>query len=258
MMAATALAVLPAAGLPARADDVTFGSDGKGVSVTVSAPGSPGGVSGGVTCTYELAGNDDTTKALFGHQGDPGAVYSYRCSNGDMALAFFPAPQAVGVAALAQQASRYLPLPSPGIRTSPPPDREQLVHLRTWLWVDRAGWGPRWATASVPGVSATVTAVPVSVTWAMGDGSRVVCRGPGTPYDPARPERAQRPSCSYVYRHSSAGQPAGQFTVTATATWQITWTAGGGPGSGTLPPLSRSSQVGLRVAEVQALNTTPH
>jgi hypothetical protein len=40
----------------------------------------------------------------------------------------------------------------------------------------------------------------------MGDGSQVVCRGPGTPYsggDPARPS----PDCGHTYQQSSARQP---------------------------------------------------
>jgi hypothetical protein len=42
----------------------------------------------------------------------------------------------------------------------------------------------------------------------MGDGHQVTCPGPGTPYDPDRPN--QHPDCSYVYQHS------GVHTVTAT------------------------------------------
>lgn len=157
-------------------------------------------------------------------------------------------------AVLAQQAYRFLPLPAPEIHTNPPVDREQLVLLPTWLWVSGASWGTRTATASIPTLSVTVTAVPVGVAWTMGDGGRVVCGGPGTPFDPAQP--ARQPSCAYAYRRSSAGQPAGRFTVTATTTWSITWTASGSvTGGGTLPPLARSAQTTLAVAEVQAVNT---
>jgi hypothetical protein len=118
------------------------------------------------------------------------------------------------------------------------------------LWVDPASWGSRSATAAVPGLSATVTAVPVSVTWTMGDGGRVVCQGPGAAYDPARPEALQDRVCSYTYRHA-----ADAYTVAATTTWRITWTADGAPGGGTLPPLFRTSPATLlRVVEVQAIN----
>jgi hypothetical protein len=157
--------------------------------------------------------------------------------------------------ALAQQAYRYLPLPAPAIRTNPPPTQDQLVNLAVVLWVDETTWGTRTAGASVPGLAVTVTAVPVSVTWRMGDGDQVVCQGPGTPFTPAVAGSGQPASCSYTYRRSSAGQPAGRFTVTATTTWRITWTATGGTASGSLPPLSRTSQTALRVAEVQAINT---
>lgn len=166
-----------------------------------------------------------------------------------------PAGQAaVSPAVLARQAYRFLPLPVPTIHTNPPADRQQLANLPTWLWLGRESWGLRTATASIPGLSATVTAIPVRVTWTMGDGGRVLCGGPGSAFDPAQPTR--QPSCGYTYRRSSAGQPAGRFTVTATTTWNITWTASGSvTGGGTLPPLTRSAQTALAVAEVQAINT---
>jgi hypothetical protein len=166
-----------------------------------------------------------------------------------------PAAQAaVSPIVLARQAYRFLPLPSPTIHTNPPADRQQLANLPTWLWLDRESWGPRTATASIPGLSVTVTALPVMVTWTMGDGGRVVCDGPGMAFDPAQATR--QPNCGYTYRRSSAGQPAGRFTVTATTTWKITWTASGSvTGGGTLPPLARSAQTALAVAEVQAINT---
>jgi len=165
-----------------------------------------------------------------------------------------PQPQIVTPELLARQASRFLPLPAPEIHTNPPAERHQLVNLATVLWVGQASWGTRTATARIPGLSVTVTAVPVTMTWTMGDGGRVVCGGPGTAFDPARP--ARQPSCAYTYRRSSAGQPTGRFPVTATTTWQITWTASGNvTGGGTLPPLARSAQTALAVAEVQAINT---
>jgi hypothetical protein len=88
----------------------------------------------------------------------------------------------------------------------------------------------------------------------MGDGSQVVCRGPGTPYtegDPARPS----PTCGHTYPRSSARQPGLRYPVTATTTWRITWTATGVVSvSGTLPPLLRTSTTTLRVAEAQTVN----
>jgi hypothetical protein len=154
---------------------------------------------------------------------------------------------------LAQTARRYLPLPAPGIRTSPAA-ADQVVNVPTWLWVDPATWGPRSATASVPNETATVTATPVRVTWTMGDGRRVVCAGPGTPYSPGDPARPS-PDCGHVYRRSSAGQGGLAYPVAATTSWRISWVASGVvAASGTLAPLERTATTSLRVAEAQTVN----
>ena len=163
----------------------------------------------------------------------------------------FPGP-APGV--LAQLARRYLVLPGPVIRSSPAPGDLQLVRLPVWLWVSRAMWAPRSKTASVPGEAVTATATPVAVTWRMGDGSAVTCHGPGIPYTSADNPASPSPDCGHVYTRSSAGQPGGAYRVTATITWDITWTAAGGAG-GALPPLYSAATAAFRVAESQAVNT---
>ncbi|MEU5001542.1 hypothetical protein [Streptomyces sp. NPDC021622] len=158
---------------------------------------------------------------------------------------------------MAQQAREQLRLPSPDISMSPA--GEQLVKLPTWLWLARGSWEPVSATAAVPGVSVTAVARPAKVVWKLGDGSSVTCRGPGTPYDegvrkkgPEDPGRAS-PDCGHTYRSSSAGQPAGAYTVSATIHWTVTW-AGAGD-SGTFPGMTTTSTAQVRVAESQALNT---
>jgi hypothetical protein len=166
-----------------------------------------------------------------------------------------PVGQQVTPAMLARQASRFLPLPAPIIHTNPPAGRDQLVNLPTWLWVDASSWGRRTATASVPGLSVTVIATPSTVTWRPGDGTVRVCRGPGTAYDPAQTASTQRTACSYTYRLSSLGEPAGRYHMTATITWEVAWTAAGAIGaSGTLPPMARSAATELRVIEAETLN----
>ena len=156
---------------------------------------------------------------------------------------------------LARQASKYLPLPAPIIRTNPATDRDQLVYLEIWLWVERASWGRRTATASVPGLSVTVVATPSTVTWRPGDGTVHVCDGPGTAYDPAHTPDAQQTTCAHTYRSSSLGEPGGRYQMTATITWSVSWTASGAIStSGTLPPMARSAQTTLRVVEAETLN----
>ena len=242
-----------------------------GVSVTVAQPGGPGasnqaGTGGGRTCSYQKTNYPgDPGSELVNPPSPPtprqqGSWYFYECSD-----AGAPGGTATGItwvadgqpvvapAVLAQTARRYLPLPAPGIRTSPAA-ADQVVNVPTWLWVDPATWGTRSATASVPNETATVTATPVRVTWTMGDGRRVVCAGPGTPYsagDPARPS----PDCGHVYRRSSAGQGGLAYPVAATTSWRISWVASGVvAASGTLAPLERTATTSLRVAEAQTVN----
>jgi hypothetical protein len=65
--------------------------------------------------------------------------------------------------------------------------------------------------------------------------------------DPA----ASSPDCGHTYTRSSAGVPGQAYPVTATVTWEITWTGGGE--QGTLPALETTSTTVFRVAESQAL-----
>lgn len=147
---------------------------------------------------------------------------------------------------VAQIAHRRLRLPSPSIAASP--SGTQLVHLPTWLWLSE-GWAPSSATASVPGVSVTAVAKPMSATWSMGDGSIVTCRGAGTPFRQGSDPKASSPDCGYTYRTSSAGQA---FPVTVTVRWTVTW-AGAGQ-SGTFPDLTTTDSAAFRVTESHALN----
>ena len=170
-----------------------------------------------------------------------------------------PAP-AVATPALAQQALGYTPMPPPGMGMNPRADREQLVNLTTFLWLDQAQWRPVSASASAAGVTVVTTAVPQRVVWSMGtNGESVTCEGPGVPYDPSKSDADQPDPCRFVYRRSSAGQPNGAFTVTATVTWHVTWAASGvpagQPAAGDLGVVTRSSSVPVRVAEAEATDT---
>ncbi|MDT8916032.1 hypothetical protein [Amycolatopsis sp. PS_44_ISF1] len=192
-----------------------------------------------------------------------GAWYVYRCAGQGVRDALYRAPvwipdgQAPGAASLpspeelAEQARSQLRLPKPVIASSPA--GTQLVRLPTWLWLDRAMWQPRSATASVPGVSVTATATPASASWSMGDGSTVTCAGPGTPFPAHGDPQAASPDCGHTYQRSSAGSPAERFPATATVAWRITWSGAGA--SGTFPDMTTNDSGSFRVAEAQALGT---
>jgi hypothetical protein len=194
--------------------------------------------------------------------GEDGAWYLWRCSGDGFRDSLYRPPvwipdgdQAPGAtgpspAELAAQARERLRLPDPAVAASPVGD--QLVNLPTWLWLD-GGWAPIEATASVPGVSVTARAVPESATWVMGDGSEVVCRGPGTPYAPGADAASSSPDCGHTYRLSSAGEPGEVFTASVTVSWTVTWSGAGE--SGTFPDLTTTGEAAFRVAESQALVT---
>jgi hypothetical protein len=271
---AIAIGLLLASVVPAAADVNPVRRDtGAGIRVRViSASGGGGGDggSGGRPCTYTQANiaGDPSTELVIPPDMAPtsankeGTWYFYECQDPqapfgvNSGTVFVPTGQpAVPPAVLAQEAARFVAAPAPSIQLNPPAGSDHLVNLESWLWIDPSTWGRRSATASVPNETATVVATPVSVTWTMGDGAKVTCRGPGVPYDPNRPPEGQRTNCSHTYKRSSAGQPGQRYAVSATTTWSLSWTATGVvTASGTLAPLLRTTTTTLRVAEAQAIN----
>jgi hypothetical protein len=196
--------------------------------------------------------------------GQPGAYYLVTCSPQNLSTGgggiLWLSSGTAGVdpvvpvpAVLAQQAVSQLAIPKLSISASPSTAADQLVGLPTWLWLDEGDWHPITATAAVPGESVTATATPISVTWSLGDGTTIVCQGPGTPYTAADAPNAPSPTCGHTYATSSAGQPNNAFVVTATVSWTVAW-AGGGQ-TGTVPTLNNAATTALRVADVEALNT---
>jgi DNA-binding transcriptional LysR family regulator len=94
---------------------------------------------------------------------------------------FMVAPTPSAAAAAAQSAYKRLVLPLPAVAASPALDVPQLTGLPSWLWLKPGTWAPVASTVSAGGVSVTATATPQSVAWSIGDGSTVICPGPGTP-----------------------------------------------------------------------------
>ncbi len=224
-----------------------------------------GGWAGSDGCYYKPVDlSAGTIAALGGQPSGTGAWYQRVCYGTDgtatTALGgpvWLNTPPAVSPEILARQARSMLTLPDVVIRVNPAGD--QLVRLPTWLALDPASWRAQSATASVPGVAVTATARPVKATWAMGDrvGGQppgvVVCTGPGTPWRAGMDPAAASPDCGYRYLRSSAGASGAAFTVTVTVAWEVTW-AGAGQ-SGTIPGLTTTGSVRVRVAESQAVIT---
>ena len=64
--------------------------------------------------------------------------------------------------------------------------------------------------------------------------------------------KAASPDCGHVYRQSSASAAGARFSLRATVTWTVSWQGGGS--SGTLPALTTTDALSVRVAESQAIN----
>ena len=168
-------------------------------------------------------------------------------------------PSAAG-AADAEQAARELvtQMQLEGIEIGMVPysvqeDGTGAVGLPAWMWVENTenprAWGPYTVSKEVNGIAVQATARPVHVTWDMGDGTQVVCDGPGTVYED-RFGKQESPDCGHTYMKMS--NPT--YKVTAITTWSVEWTAQGQ--SGVIETLTRSSQ-DVRIGEFQALNVRP-
>lgn len=226
-------------------------------SGTGGARGSGSGAGGGgvpcsVTPLSALPRGSDGVVPV--HQ-DPsaGGYWAVRECGAQVDVIWVPdaAPPAVSAAQLADQAARELTVPRCRVALAPPAE-VVVVRLPTWFWLEGCAWAPRSATASVPLLSATVTATPMHVEWDLGDGTQMRCAGPGVAWRPGVPAERQSTYCSYAYARSSAGQPDDAYTVTATVRWGLSWSATNGEG-GMLSPVLASSSAPVRVGEVQAI-----
>ena len=154
------------------------------------------------------------------------------------------------------RAQRQLPTPVPRIAPADlAPDGFAFVQAKTFFWVDQAAgqWENVSATASLAGLSVTVTAVPELLVVTTGDGTTLQCPGAPPPFPPGGdPDTFD--GCGHVYEHSSATAPNGEtFPVTVAIVWHATWQASNGE-SGDLGRLTTTSAVrDLPVAEIQAV-----
>jgi len=156
----------------------------------------------------------------------------------------------------ANQLVRSFNLVGVNIGLAPDPDAlgsRGYVGLPVWMWVKdptEASYGPYRVTETLGGVTVTAEANVTSIIWNMGDGASVPCAGPGTAYQSSL-GLVDSPSCGYRYKQISAGQPGGQYTVTATSQWEVAWEA---EGQAAVIPLTTEQATNVAIRELQSVN----
>ena len=266
--------LLAASAVPAEASGGTCSPyiDGNVVPVPCSAVsgsgGSSGSTGGSVTSTCTITPLDRAQATGLGLAWPPPAAESWAlltCFGGTS----HSAPQAglvsnsagapeVTPRQLLQQALGELRVPYLEPSTAPPRGKDGLVGLPEWFWIPAADWHASIVTVRAGPVWANVTATPSSLTFEPGGGlAPVSCAGPGTAYDPGRSAQAQHTGCSYIYERPSLNQPGNAYQASVSVTWRISWTGSGGQGGVLTAALALPVSVQLRVAQGEALVTSP-
>lgn len=222
----------------------------------------------------------DSESFLWGSHKDTEGHLEYRIDRcgpataGDPFYRFVPNAASVAPAAplpppdpavVAQSAYRKFVVPETDVRFGPDPKRI-AVNMKTWLWVGSStDLGKESAAAGA--VTVTAHARVVRVEWSPGEPAgknpatgalegtadtvscSVVDRAPAA-------DGSGEPGCSYVYKLRSLAdrtQGTGTWTLTATAVWEVEWTATGvAPGqatSGVIRPPVRTTAAQVRVGE---------
>ena len=149
-------------------------------------------------------------------------------------------------AGLVEQAMATIVIAVPDVDLSPPHGGIQLVGVPVWVWSNNHH--PVSVTASIPTLSATLTATPGNIQVDLGDGTKFTCRGGGVRYDRNASHKGQRTDCSEAYeRH-------GQRNLTVTVVWSLDWWATNGQ-SGTLPAVTRTTTLPLNIQQAQAVTS---
>lgn len=136
-------------------------------------------------------------------------------------------------------------IPAPEIGVAPDPMANE--------WKMLAVGFPVWITGNqVTEQNASTTQQGITIQMRASAGPTVVDFGDGTtrtcvtmsPRPPSAPAQAESPDCGHTY------QRKGTYTITATTTWTITWSALGQSGTVTM---ARSNSTTLRVGELTAV-----
>lgn len=273
--------------------DPTTGVCGVGASTPASAGGSSGGSGGqgsggsNPTCSYqgtsvpcylanygywdgqgcydELEDPQPPPSAVvwYGHNpADGGAIYWQYCPYGggaagdDYFQAYLPTPppgqpDQETPGQIAAEMQKNLKLNGVAIASAPAANGVGLVGMPVWLWT-RSAQAIRPLSVTVGDITVTMNATIGHITWNLGTGGDFTCPNTGTAYQ-AKDGATTRPACGSFAGYSIAGN----YTVTATAAWGVTWTSNVGIDQPNPAVVYKQSQIRLTIDQAQALNTAP-
>lgn len=169
-------------------------------------------------------------------------------------------PESIDDEVLAEYAYDEIAIPETEIELSP--EDEQLVNLSTWIWLEEALLEPRTVRAELPinGLWAETTAEPVALTLDPGTDDAVLfpasgecaISGDGAIGEPwARGREGDDPPCGVRYERSTHRD--GSFTLTASLTWEVSWTGAQSGGPHPLPGGVFETTYDLVVQESQTI-----
>ncbi len=154
---------------------------------------------------------------------------------------------------VASQAEDMITLPSPTIILNP--SALGVVNLPEIYSIGSSIWHSYVASASTNGISATATAVPISIDWSFGDGSSLSCSEIGSPSNNLSPN-----SCTHSYTMSSylaqsiLNISSLGYLIKSTVVWKVTWTSSVPGFTGTLGNIYTSSTRYLQVEQIESIN----
>ena len=214
---------------------------GAGGFVPVGSGGSGGqwapAAAGGWAPAGSGGGGDDRVEECRRLVADPDPAVTtsclypvFRTTGPDTPAGSAPAAgPAVDPAEAARRAIASLTLTEPGLLLDPDPAANEwgatAVGFHTWFHAPDPGVLRTSVTAD--GLTIDITATPGALTVDTGDGRRQACRRT-VPYRNPDGVNAPSPYCGHAWEHT------GEYTVTATRTWNVSWTAAGRSGTDTV------------------------
>lgn len=231
-----------------RTTTTTGGSSGSGSTPSYSRPSRPTGSSGSSGGGEQQRTSDQRSGNQTGGGGGTTAENVQLLTN---FIPFGSAPAAAPVPAvppvvIAREAAASLQLPVQTVRIGPDPslNRWNMLAVGYPLWLWREGAGTISESVALGGASLSMTATYQSTTYAMGDGNTVTC-AESTPWVAgAQPAGTPSPTCGYSYTRP------GTYAITATHTWNLSWSGLGESGSF---PLTNVSSTTVEIGELASV-----